>query len=154
MDLSTSVLGSTAAARLQELHSEHILIVGKDKLTRAQLARAECFNYVAAKNLSRALRELDVTSLKQLYDRVPPSALALPRIGVVSLAVLGAAFEAKGIGGSAPLENWVKSHQEHITTFYTIKRHEEEDVARERKEKRARKRRHTQPIEASVPTSA
>lgn len=44
--------------------------------------------------------------------------------GVVSLAVLGAAFEAKGLGGDAPLEAWVKQHQdkdETLTTFSTIK---------------------------------
>jgi hypothetical protein len=29
----------------------------------------------------------------------------LPHLGAVSLAVLGAAFEVKGIGGNAPLES-------------------------------------------------
>lgn len=144
MNLAASILGTTAVEKLKETRSKPVLTVGSDTLTRGQLARVECYNYLAAKNLSGILNELGVRNLRQVYDEIPPSALALPHMGVVSLAVLGAAFEAKGIGGSTPLESYVKKHgnkngQDHIVTFYTIKHREQQEVAKERKEKRRRK---------------
>jgi|SRR5262245_4303179 len=141
MDLSARVLGTTAATRLRALESEAVLIIGKDHLTRADLAAVGCFNYVAARNLTTAIRKhLDVRDLKALYNSTPPSALALPRVGTISLAVLGAAFEARRIGGDTPLEQYVKKHAEHITTFDTIKHHEQAEAQQERRDRKARKR--------------
>jgi hypothetical protein len=133
MNLSTTLLGSTAVRSLQQTATRPVLQIGSDRLTRADLAGVECYNYVAAGHLTHVLHEqLQVKNLRDVYDNVPPTALALPTIGVVSLAVLGAAFEAKGLGGDDPLENWARKHalpgkkgqgQPPLTTFYTIKKH-------------------------------
>jgi len=146
VNLAASILGSTAVEKLKLTRSTPVLEVGSDKLTRGQLARVECYNFLAARNLSAILAELGVRNLRQVYDEIPPSALALPHMGVVSLAVLGAAFEAKGIGGATPLESYVLKHardgnnkQAQIVTFYTLKHREQAEVAKERKEKRRRK---------------
>ena len=64
----------------------------------------------------------------------------------ISLAVLGAAFEAKKIGGDTPLENYVKKHttktngEATFVTWTTMKHREQAEVARERKERKKRKR--------------
>jgi uncharacterized protein YbaP (TraB family) len=148
MNLATSILGTSAVAKLQEQHGAAVLQIGSDKLTRSDLARVSCFNFHAARMLTHVLSEFSVRSLKDLYDNVPPSALTVPQLGVVSLAVLGAAFEAKGIGGSTPLENYVKKHAEtngngtlQITTFDTMKKHALSREAEASKNTRRRRRR-------------
>lgn len=155
MDFSTRVLGSTASTHLRELDEEAVLIIGKDRLTRSELAAVGCFNFHAAKNLSRALREhLSVKDIKTLFHSTPPSALALPHVGSISLAVLGAAFEARRLGGEAPLERYVARHAEHVTTFTTIKAHEQERARKERRRERKARRPRPQteiPIEETAP---
>lgn len=148
MNLSTTILGSTAVKQLQTTGSAWVLQVGSDRLTRGELAQVGCYNYVAAKNLSNVLQEAlprNVKGLKDLFVTVPPTALALPHIGAISLAVLGAAFEACGIGGETPLENWVRHHAPrgvaaHMVTFHTLKHRELAEQANERKLRRARRR--------------
>lgn len=143
MNLSTSVLGSSACEHLRKTAG-----CAPDRIRPAHdLARVGCFNFVAARLLSNALHdELKVKNLRQVFEEIPPSALALPHVGVISLAVLGAAFEVKGIGGEAPLESYVRRHarqdksgEPHITTFYTIKKRELDEQARERKERKQKK---------------
>ncbi len=70
-----------------------------------------------------------------------PEALALPRLGAIAIAVLGAAFEAKGLGGDAPLENWVKKHlaDKRVVTFAALKHRDEAQRADEAKRTKARK---------------
>src|SRR5262245_53424655 len=138
MDLAFKVLGSTAVGHLSKLSAEAVLIVGRDKLTRADLAGVECFNFVAARNLSAACKALGVESLRDLYETTPPRDLALPHIGVVALAVLGAAFEARKIGGENPLETYVRKHAPKLTTFHSIKAKELRD---QRAATKARRRR-------------
>ena len=144
MDLSETVLGATAVSQLRERTLQPVLTVGADRFTRADLATTSCFNFVAAQNLSNALDELGVKSTQDLYNRVPPAALALPRVGVFALAVLGAAFEHKGIGGDHPLENWMLHHRgeaskDHaIRTFHSVKR---KQIKAQLQENRDRKRR-------------
>jgi hypothetical protein len=141
MYYSPSILGISAVEQLRKSAQSAVLTIGSDKLTRGQLAAVGCYNFVAARMLSEVLhQELQVKSLRQVYDEIPPAALALPRLGVISLAVLGAAFEVKGIGGSAPLESYVKKHAEKVTTFSTMKRHEMIERAQERKERKRRKK--------------
>ena len=128
MDLSVSVLGVSTAHQLQTRNAAAVLTIGRDVFTRADLAAVSCFNYVAALNLSRALADLGAKSVKDVFDHVTPQMLAVPRIGAVSLAVLGAAFEQKGLGGSAPLVAWVMqhhdpAHKKAVVTFDTIKHH-------------------------------
>src|SRR5262245_65809902 len=111
MNLAPSILGTTAVTKLKDTAASAVLQVGTDTLTRGQLASVECYNFHAARLLTHVLHnELKVPSLRYVYDQISPAELALPNLGVVSLAVLGAAFEAKGIGGSAPLESYVRKH--------------------------------------------
>ena len=144
MNLSTTILGSTAVKQLQATSKASVLEVGSDRLTRAELARVACFNFHAAKNLSAVLKTLDVKNLADLYARLPPSAVALPHIGAISLAVLGAAFEAKRIGGEAPLESWVRKHagtdgRKAMVTFDTMKARELAELSQEKKARKERK---------------
>jgi hypothetical protein len=77
-----------------------------------------------------------------VFDNVPPTELALPRLGAVSLAVLGAAFEVKGVGGESPLESWVKRHLPkgvEMVTFASLKHRDEVERAEEQKRAKARK---------------
>src|SRR4029077_14569041 len=103
-----------------------LLRIGADTFDRKQLAAVACYNFVAAANLSRVLADLKVKDTRDVFHNVPPTALALPHLGAVSLAVLGAAFEHKGLGGDAPLEAWVTKHRPtdqrgEFLTFSTIK---------------------------------
>lgn len=141
MKLTAAVLGSTAVQKLEQSSGERLLVAGRESLTRADLARVGCFNFLAAKILTKVLGEIGAKSLRQVYEELSPRALALPGMGVISLAVLGAAFEAKGLGGDDPLGNWVKKHAEKTTTFSTVKRREEAERAREAKERKRRERR-------------
>jgi hypothetical protein len=147
MNLSATILGSTAVEALKKTAAAPVLQIGSDKLTRGDLAKVSCYNFLAAKVLSRILNdELQVKNLRDVYENVPPSALALPGLGVICLACLGAAFEAKGVGGDTPLEAYVSRHAEkaddgdpYITTFYTMKKHHADEVSQERKDAKARK---------------
>lgn len=133
MYYTTPLLGQYAVQQLQRNATLPVLTVGKDKLTRGQLAGVECFNFVAARWLEAVLRDFEARDLKDVYERIPPQALALPRVGAITLAVLGAAFEAKGIGGENPLASYAVKHAEKNgngqpkqTTFDTMKRHSKE----------------------------
>jgi hypothetical protein len=137
MDLAVKVLGSTAVAHLSKLTTDHVLVIGRDKLTRSDLGDVGCYNFVAARYLSAACQALQVSSLKELFDTIPPTDLALPHVGVISLAVLGAAFEAKGVGGDSPLENYVRKHSAKLRTFSTIKH----QMAEQQNATRAKRRR-------------
>src|SRR5262245_33256300 len=107
MRLFSGLLGQSVVKALEASAAAGIVEVGKDKISKRELAGEGCYNFHAARLLSRALAELKVASLKDLYERVPPTALAIPGLGVVGLAVLGAAFEQRGLGD---LESWVRKH--------------------------------------------
>src|SRR5262245_55111820 len=107
MDLSGRVLGSHAIDYVKETQTGVVLRIGGDGFTRSVLSRVSCFNFAAAANLSRQLNEhLKVRDTSWVFYHVHPRELALPRLGAVGLAVLGAAFEAKGLGGDKPLLAW------------------------------------------------
>lgn len=137
MDWSDRVLGSTVAKQLRERTTAPLLRIGSDIFDRTSLSHVACFNFVAAANLSTILnRELRVKNTRDLFETIAPAALALPHLGAVSLAVLGAAFEAKGIGGAAPLEAWVTKHSaknDPLVTFDTIKHREAAAAKAERR---------------------
>jgi hypothetical protein len=144
MDLSAEVLGTHTAHLIRTRQTTPILQIGSDSFTRQDLSRVECFNFLAAQRLSDILnKELNVPNLRHVFQKVPPTALALPGLGAVSLAVLGAAFEVKGIGGENPLLNYVKQHaasaKQTMVTFYTLKHREQQDAQNERKAKKSRK---------------
>ena len=140
MDLSASILGKSVVTYLQERQKVAVLRIGKDLFDRATLAKVACFNFTAAANLSRILNaELQVKDTREVYEHVHPDRLAIPKLGAVSLAVLGAAFEAKKLGGDAPLANWFLKHRGSAITFASLKHHDEQERAREKKELKARK---------------
>lgn len=143
MDLSEKVLGTTVVARLKQRRSVPVLAIGSDRFTRKQLARVDCFNFTAAQNLSAILNQhLKVPNLRHVYEHVSPAELALPRLGSVSLAVLGAAFEALGIGGDSPLESYIKKHLAkgaEMVTFDTLKHRDQKEEREHRKRERDRK---------------
>ncbi len=131
---SSKVLGSGVAQKLQEKGTIPVLQIGSDAFTRGDLAGLECFNFTAAINLTNILKGLPFRNTKDLYERCSPASLALPRLGYISLAVLGAAFESKGLGGNAPLENWLKKHRDgELVTFGSVKH----QVAREQEQAKA-----------------
>ena len=141
MDLSSSVLGAGIVAKLNDRRTAWILKIGRDGFTRSQLAGVECFNFQAAATLSAILnKELNVKDTRDVFERIPPAELALPRLGAIAIAVLGAAFEAKGIGGDAPLVAWVRKHagapDAKVHTFVSLKVHEAKEHAAERAEAR------------------
>src|SRR5678816_1397382 len=148
MFLSTRILGASVVTKLAERGRTPVLTIGSDRFGRGDLAAVACFNFAAAANLSRILNhEFAVRNTREVFDKIDPIALALPRLGAVSLAVLGAAFEAKGLGGDAPLESWVAKHSvrngstREFVTFDTIKHHKEHDDEARRRTDRKHARR-------------
>src|SRR5262245_15334649 len=110
MNLSRRVLGAYVVDAITAKTAAPLLQIGSDTFYRHDFAKIDCFNFVAAANLSKILKELRVKNCRDLFERFAPSELLLPRLGAVSLAVLGAAFELKRIGGDAPLETWLARH--------------------------------------------
>ena len=142
MLLSAQVYGSTAVRHVQERIDRAVLKVGRDRLTRADLAGVACFSFVAAQNLTALLETVNVDSLAQLYQKISPYDLAIPKLGVISLMVLGAAFEVKGIG---TIESWAEKHrrsdQDHLLSFTAIKaKHEHNGHATTRRRQRGGRR--------------
>ena len=148
MDLSARVLGASVAEQLTKRLTAPLLTIGKDRFGRRDLAKVDCFNFTAAANLSAILnRELEVKDTKFVFEHVPPSALAVPRLGAISLAVLGACFIAKGLGGAHPLETWVRRHAKtpddddaSLVSFLAIKKRHAVEVAAEHDAEVSRKR--------------
>lgn len=139
MDLAASILGRTVVNYIFSRQRAAVLTIGSDTFDRASLSAVACFNFTAAANLSKILnRELNVKNTRDVFERVHPDRLSLPRLGSVSLAVLGAAFQVKGIGGESPLANWYKKHDADPVTFATTKHR---DAAERAAEKKATKQR-------------
>lgn len=140
MDVAPAFLGVDTARQLTERLKVSLLTIGSDNFTVRDFAKVDCFNFTAARNLSYYLNKtLKVENTRDVYFRVNPGELAIPHLGAFSLAVLGAAFEVKRLGGDSPLENWLKQHKVEIVTFHTMKLHELEDGKKERKALRDRK---------------
>lgn len=135
MDYSSRILGSHTANILRARGTTPILVIGSDTFDRTVLSGVKCFNFNAASSLSRILtKELKVKNTRDLFENVSPTDLVLPRIGAVALAVLGACFEAKHVGGSNPLEAWSKNHRtdevRDFVTFDTMKAREHRETTK------------------------
>lgn len=144
MHLSTRVLGKHVADQITARAAAPLLVIGRDKFFRRDLAAIDCYNFLAALRLSSVIATLGPRDTKDLFDNYPPTALVVPQIGSISLAVLGAAFEKKGIGGSQPLEGWFNKHRpkEYVgREFVTFSHMKHVEHLREVGEKRARKQR-------------
>lgn len=135
MDFSTSVLGAYSVRKMQDTVKARVLVIGSDVYSRSVLAHVDCYHFTAAATLSAILnKEFKVRNTADLFNTIPPERLVLPRIGVVALAVLGAAFQARGIGGDSPLINWFKKHRNgHVLTFDSLKAREAAEHSAERK---------------------
>jgi hypothetical protein len=84
-----------------------VLQIGRDYFSRQDLAAVECHAFKAAAILSAVIRrEFHVRDTRELFEHFSPSAFALPRLGVASLGVLGAAFRIRGLGS---LEDWARA---------------------------------------------
>lgn len=145
MDLSARVLGQSVVAALYEKAAAPVLVIGSDVFRRADLARLKCFNFQAAANLSAVLKAIGVENTRDVFNRLRPEDLVVPRLGAISLAVLGAAFEKKRIGGSSPLESWYALHRSQdakreFVTFDTLKAREAKRDAGETRDRKRRKR--------------
>jgi hypothetical protein len=145
MDLPATFLGTSTTEALKTRNATPVLQIGRDALTRHDLAGVDCFNYVAALNLSRALADIGAKSIRDVFEHVTPMMLAVPHVGAVSLAVLGAAFEHVGVGGGSPLVAWVTKHRapdskRELVTFDTFK-HRAADMKAATTERRAAKAR-------------
>ena len=143
MDLSARILGKHTSEVIAAKATTPLLTIGSDKFFRRDLSSVSCFNFTAAANLSAVLAGLQPRNTKHLFESIPPSALVLPHLGAVSLAVLGAAFEVKGLGGDSPLEAWFTRHRpeqakREFVTFHAMKHAEH---LRELGEAKARKAR-------------
>jgi hypothetical protein len=143
MDLSDRVLGSYTTKQLRARNAAVLVQIGRDTFDRAALAHVACFNFHAAATLSAVCtRELKVKDVRDLFEHVPPAALAVPRIGAIAIAVLGAIFEIRGVGGDAPLEAWVRHHAAKgapVHTFASLKTREAAEHAAERHTRKRRK---------------
>lgn len=144
MDFSESVLGRATVQHLRARAQAPVLEIGSDQFTRSDLAAVSCFNFTAAQSVTRILtRALKVKHTRDLFERITPHDLALPRLGAISLAVIGAVFEAKGLGGSNPLDAWMRRHAAKdaahpVVTFVSLKRRDEQERAAERREQKTR----------------
>jgi hypothetical protein len=142
VDFSDRVLGAWVARQLRARHDAVILRIGRDAFAREDLAHVSCFHFTAAANLSAILnRTFEVKDTRDVFEHITPAMLALPRLGSVAIAVLGAAFEAKGLGGTAPLETWVRRHTPKdapIHTFASLKGHDAAEAAAESKQTKSR----------------
>jgi len=142
MQLPDHILGKNAVQTIKDRIQAPVLVIGSDKFTRGHLASLNCFNFLAAATLSNVLtHHLKVKNVSDLFYNFAPSTLALPGLGVISLATLGAAFEQR-LGKT--LSDYIDRHRgEHdVVTFATIKAQSADSKAEKlaKKEERKRKR--------------
>jgi hypothetical protein len=139
MPYCVATLGTTIVRSLQQRSDTPIVVIGKSKYTRRDLAANDSFNYIAAAHLSAVIKTLNVDTTKDLYLHHEPSELAVPGIGSYAYAVLDAIFGFEGIG---TLDSWVQRSLKKGTSLVTvstikqrIKRDTTKTVARTRTKK-------------------
>lgn len=94
MDATTkTALGSTF---LKTLH-EPVLIIGTDSWNKIELAKMGVVQTLAARIVTRIVKDLGVKNLRDLHERTGVYSIATTRAGVTSLFVLFAAMRAKGL---------------------------------------------------------
>lgn len=144
MYLSNAILGKSVVDQLVKRQSAHVLVIGSDGFTRVELSRIGCFNFQAAAILTHVItNELKAKNTRDLFFNFPPQHLALPGLGAICLATIGAAFEVKKLG---TLADYMAKHMEKGTTmvtFSTLKHNvlDQQAAKNEKREKKARKAR-------------
>lgn len=143
MQVSTRVLGKSVADHIANYAAKPLLVIGRDTFYRRDLAALNCFHFLAAANLSAAVETLGPRDTRDLFENIPPTSLVVPRMGSIALAVLGAAFEHKGLGGDQPLESWMAKFREahDLVTWHSMKESEHRREIGETKARKARKER-------------
>lgn len=142
MYLSNAILGKSVVDQLLARQEAPVLKIGNDIFTREHLAKIKCWNFLAASRLSHLLTaELKVKDTADLFNNVPPQHLAVPGLGAICLATIGAAFELKKLGN---LRDYIAKHTEKghsIVTFYTMKTniHDQQAARAEKREIKNRK---------------
>ena len=138
MLLSQVIYGSHAVKVAEDRLTGAVLVIGRDQFTRGELAQIGCYSDRGARNLSELLSTFRVKSVEQLYKQFSPQDLAIPRLGALSLMVLGAAFELKGLG---TIESWAEAHRTngHLVSFTTIKHQIEKEKEAPGRRKRRRR---------------
>lgn len=100
-------------------HQEKVVLqVGKDTWTRqAMIDELHCGNFIAANRLTKALRDLDVKSIKDAFRTlVFTELMAIRGVGVTCIYVLMSAMAAHGMN---PLD-WVDYENEPVTVLTKI----------------------------------
>lgn len=124
-DAHEKFLGRTFVQRLGEV----ALQIGKDTWTRHELAdQLRVANFKAAAMVTRALRQLEVKDLKEVFSWDPASLANVHNLGETGMYVLLRALEARGYNPKA----WYHAKSADLVTFRTLK-------LREIKKARARK---------------
>jgi hypothetical protein len=128
------LLGKTFLDR----QAEGILVIGRDVWTRQEIVDdLHCGNFVAAQNLTKIARKLQVESLDQLVSRFTLEDLFLENgCGVTTVYVLLCAQEARK---KDPLK-WVDRTPDDMVTLSTEKLRARKQQETARKEARAKKR--------------
>jgi hypothetical protein len=126
------LLGKTFVERQQET----VLVIGRDMWTRQEMVDdLRCGNFVAAQNLSKICKKLQVESLQQLTARCTVEDLfSETGFGVTTMYVLMCAQESRQ---QNPI-TWVDKKPDNIVTLTTYKnraiKHAEEAKTARRKE--------------------
>lgn len=123
-------LGQTFISRL----NEPALQIGKDVWTRHQLAdELRVANFKAAALVTRAMRELKVKSLEEVFSWDPDSLAVVHNLGETGMYVLLRALEARGHNPRA----WYGANKKDLVTFRTRKlRFQRKEEARKARRKR------------------
>jgi hypothetical protein len=134
--------GRLLGKHLIDLQEEEILVIGKDSWSRQEIVDLlHCGNFVAAQNLSKLAKKLDVESLEQLLSRFTmEDLLAETGVGVVTIFVLMCAMDSRK---KDPMK-YVNRKPADIVTLSSekrraVKHHEEAAQARKRAATGARK---------------
>lgn len=126
-------LGQTFVSRLQE----PALVIGKDVWTRHQLAdELRVANFKAAALVTRAMRELEVKNLEEVFSWNPADLANVHNLGETGMYVLLRALEAKGHNPRA----WYGWKSDELVTFRTMKLRAQRKAEAEKKAKRRRGR--------------
>lgn len=142
MHLSHAILGTAIVAKLEDRRTSPVLLIGSDSFSRPDLSKIGCFNFLAAARLTHVLTfELKVKHTRDLFFNFGPQHLAIPGLGAISLATIGAAFECKGLG---TLADYIARHMakgDHVVTFTTMKVNVlDQQAARKERKDRARRK--------------
>src|SRR5262245_27422838 len=126
-------LGASFISRL----NEPALKIGKDVWTRHELAdQLRVANFKAAALVTRALAQLEVKNLAEVFSWDPTSLAVCHNLGETGMYVLLRALQSRGHNPKA----WYGANRKDLVSFRTLKLREQKREKEERKARRAAKR--------------